>query len=57
MHRGDAQSLQDHVRGEWWGRSFRGDLDSLGVPSRLDIPGVMKLFGRLSKVKQAEFGC
>jgi hypothetical protein len=28
----------------------RGDLDSLDVPSTLDITGTMKLFERLSKL-------
>jgi hypothetical protein len=35
----------------------KGDLDSLGVLSMLDITGPMKLFGRSSKVKQVQLGC
>jgi hypothetical protein len=35
----------------------RGDLDNLNGLSTLDITGMMKLFGRLSKVTQAELGC
>jgi hypothetical protein len=36
--------------------AHRGDLAILGVPSTLDIAGGMKLFWRLSKVKQAQSG-
>jgi hypothetical protein len=35
----------------------RGDLDSLDDPSMLDITGLMKFFGRLSKVRQVQSGC
>jgi hypothetical protein len=35
----------------------RGDLDILDVRSTLDITGTINLFGRLSKVTQAELSC
>jgi hypothetical protein len=37
-------------------QAHRGDLDIRNIRSTLDITGTMKLFGRLSKVTQAELG-